>query len=96
MTVTMLAAAEADLDEAFEFYESKQEHLGAELVAEFRRAVDRIITFPQGWRALDETYRRCKIHRFPYGVVYKVAGDIIIITAVAHLSREPFWQDRDV
>jgi catechol 2,3-dioxygenase-like lactoylglutathione lyase family enzyme len=94
MTVVMLAAAEADLDEAFHFYESCREGLGVELVGQFHAAVDRMLFYPRGWRALDETYRQCQLHQFPYGVVYEIRGEVLVIVAVANLSREQYWRTR--
>jgi hypothetical protein len=33
--------------------------------------------------------------RFPYGVIYGLEGDTIIVVAVAHLHRQPrYWADR--
>src|SRR6266700_5975762 len=93
MIALMLEGAEEDLEAAFNYYEVRRSGLGGELVDEFRRAVSQILEFPGAWQALDETYRRCRLHRFPYGVVYGVdrpAGKVIIV-AVAHLSRGPGW-----
>jgi plasmid stabilization system protein ParE len=98
MIALMLEGAEEDLEAAFNYYEVRRQGLGVDLVEEFRRAVTRILEFPGAWQALDETYRRYRLHRFPYGVVYRVdrsAGKAIIV-AVAHLSRGPgWWRARD-
>ena len=64
MTVTVRAAAETDLEEAYEHYRSVRPELGDDFVTEFRRAVDRILQFPHGWQALDAEYRRCRLHAF--------------------------------
>jgi hypothetical protein len=33
--------------------------------------------------------------RFPYGLIYSIDGDTVVIVAVAHLHRRPrFWIDR--
>lgn len=64
---------------------------------EFRRAIDRILLFPNGWQPLDDVFRRCRLHRFPYGVIYRVdqaTGEIVVV-AVHHLSRRPnSWRGR--
>src|SRR6266700_2047871 len=67
MIALMLEGAEEDLEAAFNYYEVRRSGLGGELVDEFRRAVSQILEFPGAWQALDETYRRCRLHRFPYG-----------------------------
>lgn len=71
MTVLLLDAAGEDLDAAFAYYEAKRPGLGRQLVNEFRKGVDRILQFPDAWQPLDEVYRRYRLHRFPYGIVYR-------------------------
>ena len=96
MIISMLAEAEEDLEHAYRHYERLRRGLGDEMVEEFRRGVDRILLHPNGWQRLDETYRRYRLHRFPYGIVYRAdpAGTAIII-AVMHLSQRPgWWQSR--
>ena len=93
MIATILDDAEEDLEQAFEYYESERPGLGAEMLHEFRRGVDRILEFPSGWQRLDETYRRYRLHRFPYGIVYRIdtLANQVVIVAIMHLSRKPGW-----
>lgn len=91
MKAIILEDGEDDLEQGFNYYNLVREGLGAEFVEEFRRAVERVLEYPNAWQALDETYRRCRLHRFPYGIVDRhdpAAGEIVIV-AVAHLSRAP-------
>jgi plasmid stabilization system protein ParE len=49
------------------------------------------------WPFSDEDHgtRRYLVHRFPYGVVYRVSRQIIQIIAVMHLRRHPdYWRGR--
>jgi len=91
VTLRILGVAEDDLDRAFDYYESQRRGLGVEMVEEFRRGVERILEYPRAWQALDTKYRRCRLHRFPYGIVYRtdMAADHITIVAVMHLSQKP-------
>jgi len=42
----------------------------------------------------DET-RRCQLNRFPYGLVYAVEDDAVVVLAVMFLRRKPgYWRDR--
>jgi plasmid stabilization system protein ParE len=95
---TILNGGEDDLEQAFDYYESLRARLGTEFLDEFRRALERVISFPNAWQLLDPVYRRCRLHRFPYGIVYRVdsaAGEIVVV-AVMHLSRAPgSWRNRD-
>ena len=97
MTVLLRGTAETDLEDAFTYYEAARTGLGDEFVTEFRRAVDQIVAHPRAWQPLDAVYRRCRFHRFPYGVVYRLdkAASAIVIVAIAHLSRDPDrWRRR--
>jgi plasmid stabilization system protein ParE len=92
------AGGEEDLEETFNYYQSLRSGLGHEFIDEFRHAVERMLEHPNAWQPLDETYRRCRLHRFPYGVVYRydAATEDIVIVAVMHLSRQPgWWRNRD-
>jgi toxin ParE2 len=94
----MLDEAASDLERAFDHYQQQRVGLGIELIEEFRRSVDLMLAHPRAWQPLDETYRRCRLHRFPYGVVYRIdsAGDKIVIVAVMHLSERPgAWRTRE-
>jgi mRNA-degrading endonuclease RelE of RelBE toxin-antitoxin system len=47
------------------------------------------------YQSLGKSARRCLIKRFPYGVIYGVDKDKIVIIAVAHLHRKPdYWENR--
>ena len=97
MTTLLLEPAETDLEQAFDYYNGVRASLGTEFIEEFRRTVDRILAHPHAWQALDSTYRRCRLHRFPYGVIYRVddRAKQIVIVAVTHLSRNPdAWRRR--
>ena len=46
-------------------------------------------------RFVGEGVRRCRMNRFPYGLIYAVDNGDILVLAVAHLHREPgYWRDR--
>jgi plasmid stabilization system protein ParE len=98
VTATILTEAEVDLETAFDEYQMRLTGLGHELVYEFRRGVDRILEYPNAWQSLSHVYRRYRLHRFPYGIVYRHAPETneIIIVAVMHLSQKPgFWERRE-
>jgi plasmid stabilization system protein ParE len=91
MIAKILPIAEDDLEKAFDYYQSQRAGLGHEVLSEFRAGVNRVLEYPRAWKALDKTYRRYRLHRFPYGIIYRVednTGDIMIV-AFMHLSRRP-------
>jgi plasmid stabilization system protein ParE len=69
--------------------------LGDAFLAEVMRSLDRIVKFPEAWPQLSLSTRRCRTVGFPYGIVYQVLGDRILIVVVMHLQRQPnYWADR--
>ena len=87
--------AERELKEVENYYESIREELGDRFRAEIELTISRIIRFPEAWPTLSLTIRRGRLNTFPYGIVYKVMSDEILLVAVMHLHREPhYWADR--
>ena len=40
-------------------------------------------------------FRRARVNRFPYVVVFEIRTDEVLVVAVAHASRKPgYWQRR--
>ena len=95
MKIEFLEAAQIELAQAFEWYETQQKDLGVQFLNEFDSAVRRIIAYPESYILIEKDIRRCLIKRFPYGVLYGIDFDKIIVIAVAHLHRKPdYWIDR--
>ena len=95
MSVRLLAAAQAELDEAINWYEGQAPGLGAAFLLEAVKAFRRIEQYPDAWHPMTAEIRRCRLARFPYGVIYAQRQDGILILAVAHLHREPMhWRNR--
>ena len=78
-----------DLHEAFEWYETQREGLGFEFIGEVENAYQNLSKNPQHYTAINERYRRLKISRFPYLIVYEIVESRIIINAVRHVSKKP-------
>jgi len=92
--VRLTSTAEAELKAAMEFYQSAQAGLGAEFLAEVEAATSLIESFPLAWSPLSPRTRRCRTHRFPYGLFYQVSRDEILIVAVMDLRRDPKrWEE---
>lgn len=95
MNVRVLEVAQQELDEAVSYYNAQVPGLGDAFLLEAVAAIDRIRRFPKGWHPLSENVRRCRLRRFPYGLIYHADENGILIVAVAHLHRRPdYWRDR--
>jgi toxin ParE1/3/4 len=87
--------AEAELEDASLFYESRMPGLGKSFVAEVERTIYLIREFPDAGPPAGPTRRRVLVPRFPYSVVYRHDAENIVILAVAHQRRSPgYWRQR--
>jgi plasmid stabilization system protein ParE len=87
--------AQADLGEAFLWYETQRLGLGSEFLAEVALVLERIERMPEAFAIVRSQTRRALLHRFPYAVFYVLDPDIVAVTAVMHGRRDPRrWQDR--
>ncbi len=85
----------AELASAAEYYEARQAGLGNRFVDAVAEALERIARDPFVWVPTDEDVRRCLTRVFPYGILYTIESDFVLIVAVAHLAREPgYWKSR--
>jgi plasmid stabilization system protein ParE len=84
-----VSTAELELKEAMEFYESARAGLGAEFLREVEATTKLIQSFPLAWLPLSPRTRRCRTHRFPYGLFYQVRAEEILIVSVMDLRRDP-------
>ena len=65
------SAALSELREATLYYEQQERGLGLRFLAEIDDAVDRILRFPNAWHPVSARNRRCRTHRFPFGLLYQ-------------------------
>src|SRR5262249_40215702 len=93
LPVVLTAQAEADLDEAAEWYEQRSVGLGIKLVAQARAVFSRIWDNPNLYSEVHERSRRASVRRLRYGVFYRPRDDRIEVIAVFHDRRDPSgWQ----
>lgn len=93
----LVAEPRADLEVAatFNWYEKEQVGLGREFLDELRATYDRVADAPLAYQDLRSGIRRALLRRFPYAVYFAVEGDVIVVLAVLHASRDPAeWQRR--
>jgi plasmid stabilization system protein ParE len=95
MEIFHLDDAELELDDAFEWYENQVQGLGYDFLDEINKSLKRIVQYPDSCEERDDEIKRCIVNRIPYGIVYGIDKDKIIVVAIAHLHRKPkYWFDR--
>lgn len=84
-----------EYEEAARYYAERDPRVAEQFVAAVEDAIERIVEAPVRWRVIDEDVHRCLTHVFPYGVLYTIEPDYVLIVAVMHCSREPgYWRTR--
>jgi plasmid stabilization system protein ParE len=87
--------AEAEIDQAFEWYWARSESAALGFDAELREAFGTLRRSPQICAPFLRDTHRVMLHRYPYFVVFRELPRKIQIIAVAHAKRRPgYWSNR--
>jgi toxin ParE1/3/4 len=87
--------AEADLAEAFDYYEAQLSGLGHEFVATVEQQLARVVENPAQYQVLYRGVRRAVMRRFPYAVFYLAEEEAVVVLAIEHQARDPeHWKLR--
>jgi plasmid stabilization system protein ParE len=88
-------AAREELNQSAQYYQAQVPALGRRFASAVAEAVRRIQESPLLYRVVEGDIRRCRVPRFPYGVVYRTRPERIEVLAIMHLRREPgYWKTR--
>ena len=69
--------------------------MGASFLDDVQRVIDSLREYPYAGVGIDDQLRRMLLARFPFGLIYAVASNELVIIAVAHHGREPgYWRAR--
>ena len=87
--VRLIALAEADIAEAFRWYQAKEPGLGLKFMEHVDEMIEKIADNPFGHPKVIEDVRRANLQHFPYALWYRVARDGSIVMACLHGKRSP-------
>ena len=95
MNITLRPDAEADLKQAYDWYEKQSEGLGENFLLCVEDVITSIIETPKRFPIVFKEVRRALVGKFPYAVFYVNQNGLISIIAVFHCSRKPgIWIER--
>ena len=95
LTILIIPEAEAEIKEAYQWYEKRSECLGNDFLLCMEEALTKILRNPGVHPVVHREIHRALIRRFPYGVFYQMKEDKIIVLAVFHARRDPKrWKSR--
>ena len=83
------SSALRELRESALYYDEAENGLGVEFLNEVEATIKRILADPEAWRQLSPRTRRCRTHRFPFGLIYQIRPGEILVVSVMDLRRDP-------
>lgn len=90
MKITILDAAERDLEDGFRFYERQSPGLGVYFLDSLSSDIDSLAYYG-GIHCQALGHHRLLSKRFPFAVYYQIGGDEVIVMAVLDCRRNPSW-----
>lgn len=95
MRVILTPEAEADLAHAQDWYDTEAPGLGQRFMIQYRALAERLADNPRLFPTVRGDIRRAGFQRFPYGLFFRIRGDVVEVFACLHGSRSPrHWQRR--
>ena len=93
--LVVLPEAEADLTDAYTWYEERLPGLGSAFLLSVEAVIHSITRNPQLYSLVHKNVRRALVRRFPYAVFYIVEESHIAVLAIFHAKRHPAtWRER--
>lgn len=90
-----IAAARLEFLSEVIYYSETQAGLGGRFTAAVEEAAARSLAFPLAGSPYRSNTRRVLVKDFPFSLIYRPEPEGIVIFAVAHQARRPYyWQSR--
>ncbi|HCE42235.1 MAG TPA: plasmid stabilization protein [Lentisphaeria bacterium] len=87
--------SQIELFEAAQYYETQQKDLGKRFLLSIQDSILSIQINPLVYQLSDDNLRKCRVSKFPYGIVFRDGKEFIEVIAVMHLRRKPgYWKKR--
>jgi plasmid stabilization system protein ParE len=88
-------AAAEEAVAAFEWYKRRSEAAARAFQGELDLGIEAITANPHIWPRFAFETRRYLLPKFPFALIYRIAGEVLTIIAVAHGRRRPGdWRRR--
>ena len=77
------------MEEAYRWYEGQRNGLGEAFLAAVQLALDAAAANPRAYSQVHRDKRRVLLGRFPYGLVYRIIEEQLVVIACLHAKRNP-------
>lgn len=89
MIVFFSDAAESEMNHAHDYLESQRQGLGFDFAADIEAGVRQIAEHPMRWPEETRGFRRYRLRKFQYKLIYRIKDNQAEIVSVWHLARRP-------
>ena len=95
MRVIFTRTAQADIAEAYAWYEEREFGLGEEFLRCVEACTNRLHRHPLMYPVAVDKFRRAPLRRFPFEIFYEQNDEKLTIYAVFNCSQDPRkWRER--
>jgi hypothetical protein len=95
MRVNIHELAAKEFDEAIDWYEDQSKGLGKRFKISVINQIKKIKKNPNWFLIEADNIYKAYIPKFPYKILFTLEKDRIVIWAIAHMHRKPwYWQSR--
>ena len=95
LPVTLRRLAQAEFDDAADWYDARSPGRGAAFTLAVRQVTAGIGVSPQSFAAVHGDIREALVPGYPYAVYYRPDAAEVVVLAVFHTARDPSgWQSR--
>ena len=95
LSVVLRRLAQAEFDDAADWYEQRRSGRGAAFTAAVRRVLLEIASAPNAHPEVYRDVREALVPGYPYAIYYRAAPGPASVLAIFHTSRDPAeWQSR--
>jgi toxin ParE1/3/4 len=90
MSYELVVQSEAvvEMQKAFEWYEQQRAGLGYEFIEEIEEGFEKLARHPLHYSATNQKYRKLRIKRFPYLIIFEIEDIKVIVNAVRRVSQQ--------
>lgn len=86
----ILRQAREDMQKSADWYNEKQEGLGERFLSEVIRTLRLTETKPLHYeQKFSKKFKFARVNDFPFVVIFKIKGSLVVINSVFHTSRNP-------
>jgi plasmid stabilization system protein ParE len=89
--IEVIELANLEYLDAIRFYNLENEKLALSFKNEILNIINIISKFPSIGEDLDKGIKKIVVHRFPFQIFYKEYDNKIVVFAISHQHREPYY-----